>query len=465
LSANAFVDQVRLAASPPYNGVLGFRIERARDTNGSPGVWKRILATNTTDATTHTFTDLGLTLSNRYWYRAQFFNGLGDSPYSQPTSVRVLPPKSPININAYILRSNRILLSWLPPAANDQDGYKLERTTNAINGSELWTQIATLTNKPFLPHFVDAPIQPGSTISYRIRCFNKLGSSPFTAPFSIDIVSPPPPDLNVYAFANQAKLFWSMNYSGQLEGFILQRAPDVSGAPGDWTELAAITNSAYYAYTDAGLSPGATYWYRVRALSWTGLSDFSSPVAITIVSPAAPFNLTAQADDTNAIRLSWTAGFPFDQHGFKIERTTDVLSSWSEIATVSATNRSFSQYSDVDFVVNVTNYYRVRAFNLLGGSAYSEVADAVIYVPSDMPSEFTPDPLVTSLVLTNDDVLITWTAPAGSSVVETAPSPQGPFSSISASSRTGNTTTVGSYLDTGARTNAATRFYRIRTSR
>ncbi|HEX5220865.1 MAG TPA: hypothetical protein VFZ59_14950 [Verrucomicrobiae bacterium] len=461
LSANAFVDQVRLAASPAHNGLLGFRIERAPDKNGNPGVWKRILVTNTTDVSSHTFTDTGLTVSNRYWYRAQFFNGLGDSPYSEPTSVRILPPQPPININAYILRSNRILLSWLPPAADDQDGYKLERTTNALNGSEIWTKIATVNNQSFLPYFVDAAVSPGSTFSYRIRCFNKLGHSPFSAPFSVEIVAPPPPDLSVYAFGNQAKLFWSMNYSGQLEGFLLQRAPDGSGAPGDWTALAAITNSAYYAYTDPGLQPGGIYWYRVQAISWTGLSEFSSPVAVTIVAPAAPFNLTATPDDTNAIILSWAAGFPFDQHGFKIERSTNVLSSWSEIATVAATNRSFSQYRDGNFIANATNYYRVRAFNPLGVSDYSEVAEAVIHLPSGIASEFVVHPLITSLTLTNDNVLVTWTAPAGSSVVETAPGPRGPFSGISASLTTGNTTTVGAYLDVGARTNAVARFYRI----
>lgn len=87
--------------------------------------------------------------------------------------------------------------------------------------------------------------------------------------------------------------------------------------------------------------------------------------------PAAPSSLTATAVSRSQINLSWTdnAG---NEDGFKIERSTDGVN-FTQIATVGA---NVPTYSNTGLAKNRTYYYRVRAYNSAGNSAYSNTANA-----------------------------------------------------------------------------------------
>ena len=69
--------------------------------------------------------------------------------------------------------------------------------------------------------------------------------------------------------------------------------------------------------------------------------------------------------------LSWT-DHSVNETGFKIERSTD-QNNWSQIATTAAT---VATYSNTGLTGGTTCYYRVRAYNSDGDSAYSNVSSA-----------------------------------------------------------------------------------------
>jgi hypothetical protein len=75
---------------------------------------------------------------------------------------------------------------------------------------------------------------------------------------------------------------------------------------------------------------------------------------------------------TSQINLAWTDNAS-DETGFKIERKTGAAGTYAEIATVGA---NVTSYSSTGLVVNTTYFYRVRAFNTGGNSAYSNEANA-----------------------------------------------------------------------------------------
>ena len=87
--------------------------------------------------------------------------------------------------------------------------------------------------------------------------------------------------------------------------------------------------------------------------------------------PAAPSGLTATAVSSSQINLAWT-DTSANEDGFKIERSNNG-SSWSQIATVGPNTTT---YSSTGLSANKTYYYRVRAYNMLGNSAYSANASA-----------------------------------------------------------------------------------------
>ena len=88
--------------------------------------------------------------------------------------------------------------------------------------------------------------------------------------------------------------------------------------------------------------------------------------------PNAPTDLGATAVLPTRIDLTWKDNCS-QEGGFAIERSLDGLSGWAQIATV-ATNVTF--YSDLSVQPTSDYYYRVQAFNDMGGSDYSNVASA-----------------------------------------------------------------------------------------
>jgi hypothetical protein len=85
--------------------------------------------------------------------------------------------------------------------------------------------------------------------------------------------------------------------------------------------------------------------------------------------PAAPTGLTANASACDQIDLSWTDNAD-NENGFTIERSTNGTT-FSVLDTVGA---NVTNYSDTSVAENTTYWYRVKAYNGAGDSAYSNVA-------------------------------------------------------------------------------------------
>lgn len=92
--------------------------------------------------------------------------------------------------------------------------------------------------------------------------------------------------------------------------------------------------------------------------------------------PSAPSELVAITISASQIDLSWTDNST-DETGFKIERKTGATGKYSRIATVGA---NATTYSNRGLTQSTTYYYRVRAYNASGYSAYSKEASATTLV-------------------------------------------------------------------------------------
>jgi len=91
--------------------------------------------------------------------------------------------------------------------------------------------------------------------------------------------------------------------------------------------------------------------------------------------PAAPSALSATAASTSQINLAWTDNAS-NETGFKIERKTGSGGTWAQIATVGANVKT---YSNTGLAASTQYFYRVRANNAGGDSAYSNETNATTF--------------------------------------------------------------------------------------
>lgn len=109
--------------------------------------------------------------------------------------------------------------------------------------------------------------------------------------------------------------------------------------------------------------------------------------------PAAPTGPTASRVTANEVRIVWADGSSSEE-GFRVERSEDGVT-FAEIATVGP---NVTSVGDSNLNAATSYYYRVRAFNALGNSAYSMLGSAT-----------TPYPQL-SLLPSGDKLVLRWPA-------------------------------------------------------
>jgi hypothetical protein len=167
------------------------------------------------------------------------------------------------------------------------------------------------------------------------------------------------------ASSSQVDLAWT-DVEGET-GFRVERAPDPAGG---WSGVADLEQGAT-SWTDAGLAPGTTYFYRVVATNAGGDSpDSNVASATTSIDPASPTTVTAVASSPTQIDLEWTD--VANETGYRVERA-DGSGGWTTVAT---TGQDVTASSDTGLTPGTTYSYRVFATNAAGDSAASDVATA-----------------------------------------------------------------------------------------
>jgi hypothetical protein len=117
---------------------------------------------------------------------------------------------------------------------------------------------------------------------------------------------------------------------------------------------------------------GATGALRWCYFTLNLLGDPQTPILVgSIMPPAAPTNLTANAVAFNQIDLSWTDNSD-NEGGFEIERSGNGVT-FNPIDTVGP---NVTAYSDTGLAENTQYWYKVRAYNAGGNSDYTDVVDA-----------------------------------------------------------------------------------------
>ena len=294
--------------------------------------------------------------------------------------LAVSPPDGdPTGLTATAISDTRIDLAWNDNSTNE-DGFKIERSPNGTTG---WTLIHTTAAD--VESYSNTGLTEATAYYYRVYAYTSVGDSAYTTDDALTYPAAPTSLDAVQAGSTQIDLTWTDNSAGET-GFHIERS--ATGA-GGWSVIG--TNAANdTTYSDTGLSPGATWYYRVAAYNATGDSAYSNTDSATTLNPptGAPSGLTADATSSSIILLNWTDGTT-GETGFEVERSPNGSTGWTLIDTNPANDTSFS---NTGLTEATTYYYRVRGVNADGSTSYSNTDDGLTYpaAPSVLVA-FAPD--------------------------------------------------------------------------
>ena len=124
-------------------------------------------------------------------------------------------------------------------------------------------------------------------------------------------------------------------------------------------------------YTNTGAKAGTTYYYRVKACNDAGLSPYSNIVSgkvktVAQQKPSAPVVKIGHSAASGKPMLTWNA--VSGATSYKVYRATSQKGTYSLLGTVTTTS-----YTNTGAKAGTTYYYKVKAVNSAGESAFSNV--------------------------------------------------------------------------------------------
>ena len=326
---------MELAWSYTALGADGFKVERSVTPTGP---WASVGVTNLTT----TYDDTGLAPATVYYYRLRAYNKKGYSAYSNnangKTAVKTdkTAPSAPGGLSAVAVSAKQINVSW--SASSDNTG------GSGVGGYIIYTngaQVATTTARSYSCTNLAASTQYCFTVAAYDNADNV--SAPSSSACVTTLAAPPvaPTALSAIASSDtQINLTWTDSSNNEL-GFYVESAPAASGP---WTVIATI-GANLSTYSQAGLTPMSTYYFRVRAYNNMGTSSYTSVANITtlaapdVTAPSIPGGLIATAISSNQVNLTWgastdvggsgVAGYQVYRNGTLVATVTGTSQSWT----------------------------------------------------------------------------------------------------------------------------------------
>ena len=294
------------------------------------------------------------------------------TPYYTITSDTVLeyyikPLDELGKYTSVFVRPNTSYIDW----TNDQYGVVLTPDAQGLKSQQIVGQYN---------HVISRLGNSSSNIGKRIALIdifygNRAGVGPFNAViddvhiYEKPLTVPDAPSnlaVNQVSYGKTFDLQWQDNSFDESSFQIdVSRVSDFSSILLSYTISANITSRQLIIDTAV---VGETLYFRVRAINAVGQSAYGT-VSIVVELPAAPSDLTV-SQPNEYILLNWQDNSD-DESGFLIQISNDSNFSTVQSITVSA-NTNSSPYNPGPTKFGQTFFFRVRAQNTIGSSAFSD---------------------------------------------------------------------------------------------
>ncbi|SNB46427.1 DUF2341 domain-containing protein [Geobacter sp. DSM 9736] len=346
--------QVSLTWNDPTTDESGYRVYRCSGTGCSDFTLVTTLPANSIG-----FNDTGRAGNMTYVYRIEGFkSGTAGWTTTSNSITAITTPQAPTGLAVTAVDTTQAKLTWTNRTTSET-GISIERCQGS--GCSNFSSLATVGTGT--TSFYDTTLCNSQPASYRIQAIN-TSATPWTSDYSgtvsITIPAPSAPSELTATSVNEKTIAfsWTDNTTDE-SGFRIERCEGPNCT--SFSQVATVLGNVR-SYSDATLSPNASYRYQVRAYKAPSLgcawnSDYSN-IAENQTLLVAPSPVTADAANSTKVVLNWV-NKTVSENGYRIERCTGAeCSDFQEIVIVPATASSWSDTT----VTSATSYsYRIRA--------------------------------------------------------------------------------------------------------
>ena len=355
------------------------------------------------------------------WAKIVMEDGNGDLTHATLHCTAPAAPAAPVVTAGNSAVSGKPMLTW--NAVEGATSYKVYRAakedgTYGLLGS---TSATSYTN---------TGAKEGVTYYYKVTAVNDIGESEPSNIVSgqVKTVTPKPaaPVVSIghSAASGKPQLTWSA-----VTGAASYNVYRATAENGSYSLLGSVTVTNY---TNTGAKEGVTYYYKVTAVNDSGEGEYSNIVSGQAKSvtpkPSAPVVKIGNSATSGKPMLTWNA--VSGATSYTVYRAASQNGTYSLLGTVTATS-----YTNTGAKAGTTYWYKVKAVNSAGESAYSNIVSGRATVTT----------LTMGHSSTSGKPMLTWKAVSGAASykVYRATAKNGAYSVI-------NTTKALTYTNTGA---------------
>ena len=292
------------------------------------------------------------------WAKITMEDGNGDLTHATLHCTAPAVPAAPVVKAGNSATSGKPMLTW--DAVDGATSYKVYRAakedgTYGLLGS---TSATSYTN---------TGAKEGTTYYYKVKAANGAGESAYSNVVSGKVVVTPKPAAPVVKIGNSSTSGKPMLTWNAVSGATSYKVYRATSQNGTYSLLGTVTTTSY---TNTGAKAGMTYYYKVKAVNSVGESPYSNVVSGKVKSvtpkPAAPVVKIGHSATSGKPLLTWNA--VSGATSYKVYRATSQNGTYSLLGTVTATS-----YTNTGAKAGTTYWYKVKAVNSAGESAYSNV--------------------------------------------------------------------------------------------